>query len=265
MLTILDLLNHYLGFFNVNTKLKGRVYSLLAFVGDFYILYLAWAHLRNGAILRGVLILLAFLAILYFAVLNIIYYFTDKRVKWDISAWLEKYIGTQEDKKGNQGPQRAALYVPANGLYTQQEVLPAAVVSDANMQAEIGVVAEQLKNSGMVVENFGGLSEEEQLAYIEQHNQIYATHPGMPLPYFRLQEERGGLAVYGGVNEMLAKRLGRISRVGLMPVASAMQDYNLYIATAVLEGGLAHIRGRAGLAESTLPYQLRVELAYQKK
>ncbi|MBC6498371.1 hypothetical protein H7R52_04370 [Weissella confusa] len=53
MLTILDLLNHYLGFFNVNTKWKGQVYTILASVGNFYVLYLAIMHLKNAAYLRG--------------------------------------------------------------------------------------------------------------------------------------------------------------------------------------------------------------------
>ena len=52
MLSILDLLNHYLGFFNVNARWKGQMYTILAGVGNFYILYLAVRHIQNGAYLR---------------------------------------------------------------------------------------------------------------------------------------------------------------------------------------------------------------------
>ncbi|TYC49541.1 hypothetical protein ESZ50_05170 [Weissella muntiaci] len=262
MLTILDLLNHYLGFFNVNTRWKGKVYTILAFFGNFYLLYLASKFLGNTAYLRASLLLLAFLVILYFSILNVIYYFTNKTVKWDISPKIEKYIGTQEVKE--QRTNRGA-FVPANGIYNKKDVLPATIVSDDDMQAEIERVAEQLVANGVVQTDFGGLTEQEQLAYLNTESAVYANHPGTPLPYSRLQAERGGMALYGGINEMFAKRLGRVMTVGLMPIAAALKENDLFIATAVIKGGQAHVRGRAGLTEAKLPYSLHVELAYKAK
>lgn len=263
MLTILDMLNHYLGFFNVNTRWKGRVYSLLALVGDFYLLYLAIQFFKNAAYLRGSSIVLAFLIILYFAILNVIYYFTNKTVKWDISPKIEKYLGTQEVKDNSRRNQRA--FIPANGIYNPKDVLPASIISDEDMQAELDLVAQQLQANDLMQKDFGGLSETEQLDYLTNEPIIYANHPGTTLPYSHLQAERGGLALYGGVNEMFAKRLGRIATVGLMPVAEALKENELFIATAVLQGGVGHVRGRAGLTEENRPYSVHVEIAYKRK
>ncbi len=265
MLTILDLLNHYLGMFNVNARWKGQVYSILAGVGNFYILYLAIRHIQNGAYLRGAGLLIVFLFILYCVILNILYYYTKKTVKWDISPLLEKMLGgSQADKADNSSA--AMPYVPANGLYDKQQVLPATAVSDGDMEAELSKVVDQLRESGMFTDNYGGLSEKEQMAFLATGQpHIFANHPGTPLPYFRLEEERGGLSVYGGVNEMLSSRLARIQTIGLQPVDLALKSYNLYIASVVVSGGPGKARGRSSLTPIEKPYFLSVELAYTKK
>jgi hypothetical protein len=260
MLSILDLMNHYLGFFNVNTRWKGRVYTLLALVGNFYLLFLAYSHLVQGNYLRSVLLALAFLVVLYLGILNFFYYFMKKNFRWDISPMIEKRLGTQESEKT--GPQ---LYVPANGLYTQENVLPTTVFSTPDMIAELNLVGGQLLVHKLMPTDYAGLNEKEQLDRLQEVDVIYANDPGAPLPYFRLEHERDGLAVYGGLNEMLAKRLGRIQTVGLMPISEAMKSYDLFIATAVIVGGEGHRRGRAGLANVTENYELKVTLAYQDK
>ena len=128
MLTILDLLNHYLGFFNVNSRWKGRVYSLLAAVGNFYILYLAVKHIQNGAYLRGLGLTLAFLVITYFVILNAIYYFTEKSVKWDVSPKIEKMLGGKPAEATPAATNQP--FTPATGLYAKDNVLPGTAVSD---------------------------------------------------------------------------------------------------------------------------------------
>ncbi len=264
MLSLLDLLNHYLGFFNVNSKLKGRIYSVMALAGDSYIFYLATQYMMNKAYLRGGLILLAGLVILYFAVINIVYYFTEKTVKWDISPWLAKYMGNKPEE-GSTGAQTVA-FVPSNGVYAKGKVLPATVSADADMQAELKSVVEQLQAQHLMQEDYGQLSPEQQLKRLAGTDDvIYANEPGTPLPYYRLEDEHNGLAIYGGLNEMFAKRLGRITRVGLQKTADAQKEYDLYIATAVITGGPGHERGRSGLHTVVHPYTLKVELAYQKK
>jgi hypothetical protein len=41
MLSILDMINHGLGYFNLNVKLKNRIYTAIGFVGQWYLIYVA--------------------------------------------------------------------------------------------------------------------------------------------------------------------------------------------------------------------------------
>lgn len=58
MLSLLDMLNHYLGYFNMNVKLKNRVYTIIGALGVLYLGYLAIRFIRLGAWTRGLLFLL---------------------------------------------------------------------------------------------------------------------------------------------------------------------------------------------------------------
>ena len=61
MLTVLDLINHYLGYFTTNSKTKGRIYTVVGAGGVWYLLYLAYRFFVNGRWLRGALIAAVFL------------------------------------------------------------------------------------------------------------------------------------------------------------------------------------------------------------
>lgn len=266
MLSALDLINHYLGYLNVNPKLKGRIYTVLAAVGSSYILYLAYSYLSNKAYVRGSLILLAFIGILYFTAVNFFYYFTDKAPKWDVSPKIAKVLGTPQEAADEAVPAGGVQFVPSNGLYASNEVLPATLKLDPGMEAELATIASQITQSHLADNNYDGLSENQQMNLLSQgQTKVYATGDGAPLPYYRLEQDTDGLAIYGAINEMSAKRLGVVTEVGLQPIADAAKKYNLYVATAVIKGGLAHVKGRAGLTEIQDPYELHVELAYKPK
>ncbi|MBM7617672.1 hypothetical protein JOC36_001234 [Weissella uvarum] len=266
MLSMLDLINHYMGYLNVNSKFKGRVYTLLALVGDAYILYLAFSYFKNHAYVRGALLCLAFLGILYFAVINFYYYFTQREPKWDVSPYIAKVLGAEEQKQETQQAGDNVQFVPANGLYNNEDVLPATVVLDPGKQVDLSQIADTLVQTHLADNNYGGLSDAEQMAQLENgQTKLYADGDGMPLPYYKLQQDQDGLAVYGGVNEMSAERLGLITKVGLQPIHEALRHYDLFIATATIQGGPAHVKGRSGLTTVQDPYDLQVTLAYQAK
>jgi len=91
MLTILDMINRSLSYFNVNTKLKNQAYVVVGFFGEFYLFYVAFRLLKNQAYVRGLLFMLAFAALMYFVVLNFIYYFTDKNLNLIFHLKLKSY------------------------------------------------------------------------------------------------------------------------------------------------------------------------------
>ncbi|WP_054645564.1 DUF6681 family protein [Secundilactobacillus oryzae] len=79
MFSFLDMVNHYLGYFNINIKFKNRIYTVLGMLGDLYLFYVAFRWLSNQYYLRGSLIMLAAIILLYFSIMNIFYYFTTKK------------------------------------------------------------------------------------------------------------------------------------------------------------------------------------------
>ncbi len=79
MFTLLDLVNHYLGYFTTNSKVKGRIYTAVGAIGVWYLLYLAYRFFENGRVLRGSLLVAIFLVLLYFVILNVLYFFTKKQ------------------------------------------------------------------------------------------------------------------------------------------------------------------------------------------
>ena len=96
MFTLFDMIRSSLSYVNLSTVLKNRIYTILAGIGNFYLLYVAFRFFQNGFWGRGTLFILAFLVILYFTYLNILYYFTKaKKSKYDISPWIEKVLHIQ--------------------------------------------------------------------------------------------------------------------------------------------------------------------------
>lgn len=93
MFSILDMINHALGYVNVNVKIKNQIYIGIGIAGNLYLGYVAIRLMQNGAWLRGILYMLVFLALIYFITLNVIYYFTNKTAKYDLSPKIEKLLG----------------------------------------------------------------------------------------------------------------------------------------------------------------------------
>ncbi len=75
MLTVIDIINRVLGYFNIADKPKGKAFTWIAFVANFYLLYIAIQNLRYPDFrIRGALFMLAFVVFLYFIALNFLYY-----------------------------------------------------------------------------------------------------------------------------------------------------------------------------------------------
>lgn len=260
MFSLLDLFNSYFSVFNVNSRLKGRIYTIIDFFGVSYLMYLTWSYLKNHAYAQGGLIGLATVVILYIALINFVYYFTNKSVKWDISPLFAKYVANPDAATGNN-----VQYVPASGLYHSEDVLPAFVVSKNEDQERLRQLVSQMRNRGLIEDVFEDLSDKEQIQVLKKGQKFVYANDRIDLPYYRLQKTRNHLVVMGGMNEMQAQQIGIVEQVGLQPIAAAMKQYDFYIATAGITGGIAHEMGRNGLSVVHLPYQLKVELAYKTK
>ncbi|KRN28185.1 hypothetical protein IV38_GL001638 [Lactobacillus selangorensis] len=269
MLGFLSLVNQFLGYFNFNTKLKNRLFTIVGFFANFYFLYAAVLAFQNGRF-RWILFVLLFLLLLYFSVLNFLYYFTDKTTKWDISPKVEQLLGGPPQQAT--ADQRAARMVkqpvvPAAGLFNDQHVLPSTLVSSPEEQATIDQFAQTLVQNGYLSLNYDGLSDRE--IYAEAHKTakpFYALgQAGVQLPYYTLKFEGRLPVVYAGMNSMDAKPVGHLTAIGMTSVREAEEKFNLALANAYITGGPYKIAGRSGIVEGSEPYAIAVQVAYQEK
>lgn len=267
MLTILDMLNHYFGFFNVNTKFKGRLYTVLGFGGVWYILYIAISFLTAHRWLRGIGLVVAFVALMYVIYLNFMYYFTKSSAKLDVSPRIEKIMGGPQNQEAAKNQSRATMVVPAHGLYNQKQVLPTATKSNTDEESALKQLADEMTAMGLVAADYQGMTDDElkSTLTLNGNQPVYANHPGSAVPYFHLKTEGTHLIVYAGVNEMQAVRLGEIIRIGLADTKTALDQYDLFLATVVLQGGPGKTLARSSFFERDYPYALKVEVAYAPK
>lgn len=269
MLTALDILNRLLGYFNIQDKAKGKAFTIVAFAANFFLLYQAIRHLRYaGYRLVGGLFLLAFIVLLYFIVLNFIYYYTDKQVKWDLSPRVEKLLGGNPQAMRAAEQQLAAGQATgaASGLFDDDHILPTAIRIDPTQQINLEGLVQTLIQQGTLHLDYQGLDERAVARVARKTGQpVLAMGAPLELPFFTLQLQGAQLVVLGGLNALTPVPLATVTRVGLMPVAAAQADYQLAAAHVYLTGGEVQQPGRHGLIKQTTPYTLSVQLAYTPK
>ncbi|WP_179394635.1 DUF6681 family protein [Lacticaseibacillus absianus] len=269
MLTALDILNRLLGYFNIQDKAKGKAFTVVAFGANFFLLYQAIRHLRYpGFRVAGALFLLAFLVLTYFIALNFIYYYTDKRVKWDISPKVEQLLGgnPQAMRAAEQQLAQGASTGAASGLFDSDHILPTAIELSAAQQTNLEALVQTLLQQGTLSLDYQGLDERAIGRVARQSGQpVMAMGAPVELPFFSLQAQGQRLVVLGGLNALTPVELATVTQVGLMPAAAAQQDYELAAAHVYLTGGEVMQPGRHGLIKQMTPYSLTVQLAYTPK
>ncbi|QVV91422.1 hypothetical protein KHQ32_00470 [Weissella tructae] len=222
--------------------------------------HLTYAYFKNQAYMQGALLGLAMLLIFYVALINFMYYFTEKSVKWDISPLFAKYVANPDAAAGNN-----VQFVPASGLYRTEDVLPALVISEGEHQKYLEEIVNKLDEHGLIEDAYDNLSVKEQVKVLKNGKNVLYANNRIELPFYRLENDGNRLIVVGGLNEMTAQQLGHVEQVGLQPVSMAMKQYDFFVATVGISGGTAHEMGRNGLSEVKYPYELKVELAYKNK
>ncbi|MFD1465373.1 DUF6681 family protein [Lapidilactobacillus mulanensis] len=267
MLTALEIANKVLGYFNIKDKPKNRMFTLIGFFANFYLLYLAITNMRYaGYRLIGLGFLAAFLLVFYFEVLNYFYYFTDKRFKFDVSPWIEKKLGGHPANAATTQPVTFAQNVPSAGLFDRKQVLPVELNITFAEQQHIDDLAQELITQGYLSLNYNGLTDRDLYAQAQQsHERLFAMGTPLQLPFYEIKNEHGHLVLYAGVNALSEQAVGDIRKVGLTNADLAQEKYDLVVANSFLRGGPYKIAGRGGLIENTEPYEIVAEVAYQPK
>lgn len=265
MFSFIGMISSYLGYINMNVRLKNQVYTVLGSIGDFYLLYVASRFFSNGFWVRGLLFILAFLGLAYLAYLNAIYYFTKKNSRLDFTPWMEAklHLRPRSEPKTISRPQPG--YVQTNGLFTNEQVLPAELVFSVTEQAGLNQIVKQLAAQNYLQLDYGGLSDSDILRAKKPGKTVAILPEPIALPYFELQRREKKLFLVGGVNQIEKKELGQIKTIGLMPAAQAAEKYHLFVATAAIYGGPIKFAGRSSVMKEERPFRLKVELAYRTK
>lgn len=266
MLSFLDMVNHYLGYVNVSVKLKNRIYTVLGLLGDFYLFYIAVRYLQNGHPFWGLLILLVAIILLYFAFLNGVYYFTKKKAPFDISPKIEKLLGTKPKDAEATQPRRNSLgrNIPANGYFDEKKILPGKLMATPVQQQNVQNLATQLQQNRLLRLDYSGLGDREIMEQVQKDGKpVYASGPGVLIPYFEMQNEDNHLVVYAGLNQADKQPVGTVSTVGLQNVNDVRDQFKLYLANATLVGGPFKVVGRTTLIEQDNDFAVAVQLAYK--
>lgn len=269
MFNFLSIISSYLGYINVNVKLKNRIYTVLGALGNLYLLYVALRFFANGFYLRGFLFILAFAVAAYFSYLNILYYFTkDKKSRYDISPVIERWLHitppeATEEQNVRQGTGTQPGYIQTNGLFDDdQEFLPAGITASSRERANIQQVVSDLERKGYLQLDYAGKSNQE--IYRSGKRQAALSAP-VTLPYYELVQTGKYLEVYGGVNQMERLPLGRVKTVGLLPAAEAMARYHLYLASAAIIKGPYKFAGRSDVVIQARDFDLDIKVAYRER
>lgn len=254
MFSFLDMINHSLGYFNIKTTLKNKIYTVVAFLGDGYLIYVTYRLLANKAWVRGFLYCLAVIAITYYLYLNVVYYFFGKTSRLDVlSPWLSRITGYEQtaEDQGDTRAERAAAVInnQANGYFTGEDVINADVAIDREEQRNLRHLVDQLVEEGIFTADYNGKDADQIIEeYNETHEPVSALNKNQTPPYFDLEEDRltHHLNIYAGLNQMERVRVGHITKVGLTDVHSAHERYRLYLANVFVTGGPHKIPGRRG-------------------
>lgn len=276
MFSFLDMINSSLSYFNLDTKLKSRIYIGIAAAGDIYLVYVTFRLFANHVWMRAFLYCLAMLAITYFLYLNFVFYFLGRTSQFDfLSPRFAKVTGQKFDTaSGN--PSFAAqqqlaqeLANNSNGVFNGADTIPAVVAIDDHEQRNLQVIVDRLLKEGIFVNDYSGLSDRE---IVEQYAQTNRPVPALNArsvpPYFELVHDqlRHRLEIYIGMNQMERRAVGHIVKIGLTDAATAHHRYQIYLANLAVVGGPNKIPGRRGSTiMTTADYGLNAQVTYRER
>ena len=217
MFSFLDMINSSLSYFNLDVKLKNRIYIILATLGDIYLVYVTFRLFINQAWLRGFLYCLAMIAITYFIYVNFVFYFLGKTSQFDfLSPRIAKITG-QRFADNNQSQMRrganrysTGLANQSNGLFDGADTIPATVEIDQAEQENLQKVVDRLLTEKIFVNDFNGMNEREIIRqYQETHKPVQALNAESIPPFFELVHDplRHRLEIYTGMNQMEQRRV----------------------------------------------------------
>lgn len=264
MLTALDIVNRIFGYFNIQDRPKGRVFTIIAFFANFYLLYVAIANLRyEGYRIRGALFLALFVVMLYFIYLNFMYYFTTKKAPADISPKIERALGGSAKARQEAAEAFVQEETPTVGVFDESQLLPTTLLIGSRQQKNIDRLAKHMEDNGVMTLDYQGVSEQ-MLTEVAQKTAQPVLAMGTPVlvPFFELVQHGKRWIIRGGLNELDATELAEVVTVGLSPIDDAQDKFDLALASVTLSGGPQKEPGRSGLRDAFAKFTIDAKVAY---
>ncbi|MGO3732224.1 MAG: DUF6681 family protein [Vagococcus sp.] len=82
----------FMNYLNINPRLQNKIFTVISIFPTLYILRIVKGYFQNQNYVRGCLYLIIFIVLAYFIVVNFVYYFKNKKVKWDVTNLIEGIV-----------------------------------------------------------------------------------------------------------------------------------------------------------------------------
>ncbi|MDT2834924.1 hypothetical protein P7H70_12835 [Vagococcus carniphilus] len=89
---LLTNIGKFLNYLNINPRLQNKIMTVVSVFPTLYILRIVRGYFSNKNYFKGSIYLIIFIVLTYFIILNFVYYFKNKKVKWDVTNMIEDIV-----------------------------------------------------------------------------------------------------------------------------------------------------------------------------
>lgn len=89
---LLTNIGKFLNYLNINPRLQNKIMTIISVFPTLYILRIVRGYFSNGNYIKGSIYLIIFIILTYFIIINFVYYFKNKKVKWDVTNLIEDIV-----------------------------------------------------------------------------------------------------------------------------------------------------------------------------
>lgn len=163
-------ISKFLNYLNINPRLQNKIFTIMSIFPTLYMLRIVKGYFNNQNYVRFFIFLVIFIVLVYFIILNFIYYFKDRKVKWDVTNFIEDIV--PEDLTYNAD---GTVAIPTGTPVIHGKALPLRFFEDSDFVLE--EIINQLIASGELTTN--SLDENQYLL------DKYAL-----IPYYRIKKDK---------------------------------------------------------------------------
>ncbi|HCM89220.1 MULTISPECIES: DUF6681 family protein [Vagococcus] len=82
----------FLNYLNINPRLQNKIMTVVSIFPTLYILRIVRGYFSNNNYIKGSIYLIIFIILTYFIIINFVYYFKNRKVKWDVTNFIEDIV-----------------------------------------------------------------------------------------------------------------------------------------------------------------------------